>query len=359
MTKKHMDNLEIGWETEKINCLNCGNDDSIILFSSNDRAYNLPGNFPIRRCLQCGLVYLSPRPAPNVLPKYYLQGSYFKLHNKTPKVCEINRICSKDRQSWLKHISYSIIQIWYKYDFGYRGLVLQFSRIIHFFLKSFLLKLSFFRLPNYIDNGKLLEIGFGEGENLKRFTKLGWNVSGADIDVDCCDYAKNILKVKVLEMNGPKILTQDNSFDVIYLSQTFEHLPDPVGSLIEYSRILKNNGQLIMEFPNFGCMQAKRWKSKWRGIEAPRHLGFYTKESVFKMIDATGYTDIKIISVNRSLFDIFLSNKPPTININSMYKNAWWNRRSIIFLFQLFSPFFGYGESLYVRARNNKPEIKL
>jgi SAM-dependent methyltransferase len=41
----------------------------------------------------------------------------------------------------------------------------------------------------------------------------------------------------------------DASFDVILCSEVFEHLPNPIGALVEFSRLLKPGGKLIITAP--------------------------------------------------------------------------------------------------------------
>ncbi len=334
-------------KTEEIFCPICNSNKNRILFSAKDRAYDLPGYFPVRKCNQCNLVYLSPRPTNDVLHLYYPRGEYFHIG----KNISTENVDTSKKVTRLGHFVRVLKQVGYNYQNGYRGIILKITRIFYFIFQKYLLRLPHFRVPKYIVGGKLLEIGFGEGKALKRFRLDGWNIAGADIDKDCCEYAKRVLKVAVLEMNGSNINTSDNSFDVIYLSQTFEHLPDPIASLNEYYRVLKEDGQLIMEFPNFACKQAKRWKSEWRGLEVPRHLFFYTPKTALMMLEKVGYHDIQVMPVCISHYDLFLGSVPPTIKNNLANKNSWWNNRIIKTLVQLAGPSFGYGESLYVRAR--------
>lgn len=41
----------------------------------------------------------------------------------------------------------------------------------------------------------------------------------------------------------------DNSFDVILCSEVFEHIPDPIAAVVEFSRLLKSGGKLIITAP--------------------------------------------------------------------------------------------------------------
>lgn len=71
--------------------------------------------------------------------------------------------------------------------------------------------------------------GTGDGSALQ----MGeWDQSGLDIVSDIT-----------------AIPEQDNSFDAILCTEVFEHLPDPMKALAEFSRLLRKDGHLILTAP--------------------------------------------------------------------------------------------------------------
>ncbi|MBI4789474.1 MAG: methyltransferase domain-containing protein [Chloroflexi bacterium] len=42
----------------------------------------------------------------------------------------------------------------------------------------------------------------------------------------------------------------DNCFDIVFSSEVIEHTPDPLGAVVEFHRLLKPNGHLILSTPN-------------------------------------------------------------------------------------------------------------
>ncbi len=60
-----------GVTLELIPCNLCGADDADLLFYGRDRLHDLPGEFRIVRCRQCGLIYLNPRPIAGEIGRYY------------------------------------------------------------------------------------------------------------------------------------------------------------------------------------------------------------------------------------------------------------------------------------------------
>ena len=72
-----------------------------------------------------------------------------------------------------------------------------------------------------------------EGSGVAKGLQTGkWDTSQIDIVCDIADI--------------PEV---DGSFDVILCSEVFEHLPDPLKALDEFSRLLKPGGKLILTAP--------------------------------------------------------------------------------------------------------------
>ena len=71
--------------------------------------------------------------------------------------------------------------------------------------------------------------GKGDGKSLQMGS---WEQSEIDIICDIVD-----------------IPEPDNSFDVILCSEVFEHLPEPIKAIKEFSRLLKKSGKLILTAP--------------------------------------------------------------------------------------------------------------
>ena len=56
---------------EEVACDLCQSRASTVLYVLTDTLHHLPGEFTLRRCQQCGLMYLSPRPTADTLSDYY------------------------------------------------------------------------------------------------------------------------------------------------------------------------------------------------------------------------------------------------------------------------------------------------
>ena len=96
-----------------------------------------------------------------------------------------------------------------------------------------------------VTNGKnktALDIGCREGFQSKWLEKKGYEVTSIDI--------KKVYE-KCMVINVDKGFPfKNNSFDLIWCSEVIEHLDDVKKSIIEFKRVLKQNGKMILTTPN-------------------------------------------------------------------------------------------------------------
>lgn len=116
--------------------------------------------------------------------------------------------------------------------------------VIDFFLKP--QKQVLFREINALPDGKLLEIGIGNGAHLKLYQKH--SITGIDTSSKMLQPAKkrNPGAMELLQMNGENLQFSENSFDYIVLSHVIAVAKNPEKMLRESRRVLKPGGFLFI-----------------------------------------------------------------------------------------------------------------
>ncbi|MEI6316580.1 MAG: class I SAM-dependent methyltransferase [bacterium] len=103
--------------------------------------------------------------------------------------------------------------------------------------------------PKKMCNGnRILDIGCGEGNDMKYFKTLGAEVCGIDINPIATEIAKKELKlddnfVKTSEANS--LLFKNNSFDIASSNYVLQAIPDIAVVYKETARVLKQGGKFI------------------------------------------------------------------------------------------------------------------
>jgi len=339
--------------TEMVRCGLCNADDDKLLFYATDRAMGVPGQYGLVRCQRCGLSYTNPRPVAEDLPKCYPAIDYFGLD--CASILPTSQM--EDKLSWKGKLRRTILSEYRNYPrIPEETLLRTFIRLTKPFLQSIMDRFPRLRAPPYTEAGLLIDIGCGTGEALREFRNLGWKTAGTDLSLDACRYARKNHNIDAFHTAGNDLPFPDNSVAVIYMNNSLEHIPEPRTFLAEAQRILQKEGRIVIETPNFDCRQAHRLQHLWRGIEIPRHLYHYTSDSLTKLLETAGFTNIMIKPIVASPYNIFCAEIPPTPANNKRFSNAWWQTAYITMPLFLLGPNLGLGDSLYATAlKKNVP----
>ncbi|KKQ25104.1 MAG: Methyltransferase type 11 [Candidatus Woesebacteria bacterium GW2011_GWA1_37_8] len=98
-----------------------------------------------------------------------------------------------------------------------------------------------------------LDIGCGGGKTLLYLQKIrpNWKLWGLDVSKDAISYTrrKHGRNISFINSSAEKIPVNDNYFDLIYTSDTLEHLEKLSETISEINRVLKKDGILFISVP--------------------------------------------------------------------------------------------------------------
>jgi len=139
-----------------------------------------------------------------------------------------------------------------------------------------------------IKPGRLLELGCGNGARLLQLAALGWSVEGQEVDrMSALMAAKNGIKIHLGPVETLKL--PDASYEAVVMNHVIEHIHDPVKLLSECRRLLTSNGVLISVTPNIHSFGHRVFKSRWRGLEPPRHVFLHCQNSLHLVAQKAGF----------------------------------------------------------------------
>jgi len=98
----------------------------------------------------------------------------------------------------------------------------------------------------------LVTCGDNNGASNYHLRQLGGAWTWADFEEKCIKEMEELLqeKVHLLDKDACRLPFPDASFDVVVSIDVHEHLADPMPITAEFSRIIRNNGRLIVTTPN-------------------------------------------------------------------------------------------------------------
>jgi ubiquinone/menaquinone biosynthesis C-methylase UbiE len=99
-------------------------------------------------------------------------------------------------------------------------------------------------------NTKILNVGSGTGGTVPMLEHFG-GVDNVDTSDSAIAYAKSKGIKNIKKVQGIKLPYKSNSFDVLVALDVLEHIEDDSKALLEWHRVLKNNGKGIITVPAY------------------------------------------------------------------------------------------------------------
>jgi len=267
---------------QRASCDLCGSLGALAQEGISDPDGNLQGTWSFKRCSNpaCGVYWLDPAPRPEEMWKAY---TTYHTHTRNSE----NRFGRALLSLAHRFIRLSQWPLWMANG-----------------LKNESDYLRFMTLANE-PVGTLLDVGCGGGRFLNRMQKRGWTVEGSDFDDQATKKvtARYGIKTHVGDLSQCEL--PSNSFDVITMSQTIEHLYTPSDTLRECLRILRPGGLLVMTTPNVHSIAASEFGPHWRGWEAPRHLHLFSVDSLQRLTQDTGFEIVEARSYTAGCSGIY------------------------------------------------------
>ncbi len=157
-------------------------------------------------------------------------------------------------------------------------------------------------IRRYKSAGNFLDVGANMGFFLRNARRWkGWNLYGVEPSPSLSDMARKYfglnIKTAFLEEAG----FENDFFDVVTLTDVFEHITDPQKLLNEIRRILKPDGILFIKVPN-GLFNIFKFRmAEFTGrlkdydiFDSYEHVVHYSGRTLKKMLKKNGFIPVKI-----------------------------------------------------------------
>lgn len=159
---------------------------------------------------------------------------------------------------------------------------------------------SYRSLPPARGKGNLLDVGCGTGDYLLIMQKLGWQVTGVEVNPNAVTACRN-MGLNIKKGNIRDIDFQEGSFDLVTMWHSLEHFENPGEVLLKVRRLLKEGGKIMIGIPNYNSIDRKIFREYWNGFEIPLHLYHFSPETVKLLLQHAGFGNCKVNSKIRPM----------------------------------------------------------
>ncbi|TFH08434.1 MAG: class I SAM-dependent methyltransferase [Nitrosomonadales bacterium] len=144
-------------------------------------------------------------------------------------------------------------------------------------------------VKEFVNHGRLLEIGPAYGSFTYLAKKAGFEVDAIEMNTRCCEFLNKVVGVNAINSDDPiAALGQSDPYDVIALWHVIEHLPDPWPTLDTICANLKPGGIVVLASPNPGSFQFNIMGCRWPHVDAPRHLMLIPMKLLAEKLESLG-----------------------------------------------------------------------
>ena len=272
-----------GLKLETVGCDLCGESQASLVTHTTDHEHGVDGVFNVVRCDGCGLHYLNPRPAPEAIGQCY-PGDYYAysggraqsggpgMKTRVKRLIRANRSLSAVARM-IKPLRHLATDIAIADD-----------------------------LPGWIKPGKVLDVGCGVGAFLDAMRENGWATAGIEPDEVAAGRARE-KDHQIVCQSATDPLDEafaGDSFDLILMSHSLEHVHSPTQALANLRPLLKpETGRLIIEVPNLESLLTYWFGELSLAFDTPRHLYMFSPDTLAQVLQKTGFDVLSMRHIAR------------------------------------------------------------
>lgn len=131
---------------------------------------------------------------------------------------------------------------------------------------------------------KVLDVGCAGGAFPKAAADLGFDVVGVEPSKWMVNFSKETYGLDIRQGTLQEQNFKGESFDIITLWDVIEHISEPEKVLVEIRKILKNDGYLIINYPDYDSFARKIFQMKWPFFLSV-HLFYFSPETITRLLN--------------------------------------------------------------------------
>jgi SAM-dependent methyltransferase len=250
-------------------CRICGNSEGNASLAAREMMFGTREEFRYFSCSRCGCLQIAD--IPTDLSRHY-PSDYYSYD--PPRL-------SKARLRWLRKF---LKRARLRMALSEKESLIGRRVLARYPAPGYLHLTTWFRPAGVKPGDAILEVGCGQGAFLVDLSAEGFRrLTGVDPFVERdLEYpgGVRVLKRRLDEVEG--------RFDFAMIHHAFEHVPDPLGALTDFRRLMAPGRFLLVRIP----VASAAWEEygvDWVQLDAPRHLHLHTEKSMALLAAQAGF----------------------------------------------------------------------
>jgi len=174
-----------------------------------------------------------------------------------------------------------------------------------------------------------LDVGCGAGRLTKAFQENGWEAVGVDISLKATGIGINAgLDLRAIELGDSSL----GLFDVITCFHVLEHAHSPSFFLFQCAEHLSENGYLLIEVPDYRSRRALKLGKNWPYLYPSIHLYQFTSQTLGNYLERSKFRVIKTRRVHgKGLLENSASHVGYKSQWQTRFKNSLFAMRHVLY----------------------------
>lgn len=165
-----------------------------------------------------------------------------------------------------------------------------------------------YRLPP----AKVLELGCSQGSFVALMRQTGYDASGVEMSPWVVEFGQKTFGVPISVGPVETLEIVPGSLDVIALMDVLEHLPDPTATMAHCLKLLKPDGLLLIQTPQFKKEMNYKVLVETQGafleqLKADEHLYLFSEHSATRLFQQLGAGHIQFEQAIFDQYDMFFA----------------------------------------------------
>ncbi len=252
-------------------CKICSNEENNQPLLLKEMMFGLRDTFDYFRCAGCGCIQIAC--IPESMEKYYPANYYSYTVAEVPV-----------KRSLIRSIHFDY-HCFGKQKFAGSLLALKFKPSgFYTWLKE---------LNLYDRNERVLDIGSGNGQLLKRMYRLGFNdLTGIDPFLE-----KDLSYNKHLRLLRKDIFEMEGQFDVIMMHHSLEHMDRQREVIEKAASLLSSRGRMLIRIPIVSEPLMEKYGKNVVSLDPPRHYFIHSLQSISRLVEQAN------LNIYKTVFD--------------------------------------------------------